>query len=73
MLEFIQRDDVTFEQANKVVVKALGVLQPYKYTKDKLILIVKEFLNNWEGSEHHPIFLQQTTPDFKLQDITRFW
>ena len=73
LIDLIEQDNIDFSAANKIVCKALNVLQPYKMTKETLIQITKEFLNNWEGSEHHPIFLQQTTPNFKLQDITRFW
>ena len=73
LIDLIQQDNVDFSAANKIVCKALNVLQPYKMTKETLIQITKEFIERWAGTDETPIFLQQQDKDFKLQDITRFW
>lgn len=73
LIDFIEQDSIDFSAANKIVCKALNVLQPYKMTKETLIQITKEFIQRWAGTNETPIFLQQQDKDFKLQDITRLW
>jgi hypothetical protein len=73
LIDFIEQDSIDFSAANKIVCKALNVLQPYMMTKETLIQITNEFISRRTGTDDTPIFLQQREPDFKLQDITRFW
>jgi len=73
LIDFIEQDSIDFSAANKIVCKALNILQPYQMTKETLIQTTKEFISRWAGTEETPIFLQQQEKDFKLQDITRFW
>ena len=73
LIDLIEQDNVDFSAANKIVCKALNVLQPYKMTKETLIQITKEFIERFAGTNETPIFLQQQGKDFKLQDITRLW
>lgn len=73
LIDFIEQDSIDFSAANKIVCKALNVLQPYQMTKETLIQITKEFISRWAGTEETPIFLQQREPDFKLSDVTKFW
>lgn len=73
LIDLIEGDNVDFSAANKIVCKALNVLQPYKMTKETLIQITKEFIERFAGTNETPIFLQQQDKDFKLSDVTRLW
>ena len=73
LIDLIEQDNVDFSAANKIVCKALNVLQPYKLTKEILIQITKEFIERFAGTNETPIFLQQRETDFKLSDVTRLW
>lgn len=73
LIDLIEQDNVDFSAANKIVCKALNVLQPYKMTKETLIQITKEFIERFAGTNETPIFLQQQDKDFKLSDVTRLW
>lgn len=73
LIDLIEQDNVDFSAANKIVCKALNVLQPYQMTKETLIQITKEFIQRWAGTNETPIFLQQQDKDFKVQDVIRLW
>ena len=73
LIDLIEQENVDFSAANKIVCKALNVLQPYQMTKETLIQITKEFIQRWAGTNETPIFLQQQDKDFKVQDVIRLW
>ena len=73
LVEYISQEQIDFTEANKIVCKALNVLQPYSMTKETLIQITMEFIERWAGTEQTPIFLQQRDGEFKITDITRLW
>jgi hypothetical protein len=71
LLTFIKRDNVTVEQALKVVTKGLNVIVIFPLTKEELITETENFIDKWciDNEGERPLFLGQEEIDFKIEQI----
>ena len=72
LLEFIKRDDVTLKQAHDVSLAFLRVLSIFEYeSKQHLIESVTAFINKWGNVKEKPIFIDQLSQHFMIEDIAK--
>ena len=72
LLEFIKRDDVTLKQAHDVSLAYLRVLSIFEYeSKQHLIESVTAFINKWGNVKEKPIFIDQLSQHFMIEDIAK--
>lgn len=70
LLDFIQREDVNAVEASKIVCKALKVIQPYYITKEKLLELTTNYIDNFGQMEgEKPVMLCSRKTGFELKDM----
>ena len=69
LLTFIKREDVTSDQASKVVATFLNVKVCFKCSKEEIIKATEHYVKTFAGVDDKPIFLFQKGLDFDIKDF----
>jgi len=75
LLDFIKREDVPVEQAEKVVCKFLKTVWYSGKTKEQLIDSTEYYINKFCKNDNleRPMFLEQREHKFNIKDFYKTW